>query len=198
MTKEFAGDLWMEQQTDGRVRLGFRKHFIDARCGECFHIMQADVQQVKKGGPLFVLESNDGLTPVKSPLAGKILYFNTKARNFPDRLIEEDVLLEILPEGVKLKQEEKSKATKVKEDYVQWGDPFQIQGFANPQEIIAQERQRQNEALERTRAQEAMIQRAFQVRNARAGDPVPPPNGAIPRIAGGARAAPSRAVRRPR
>lgn len=113
MAREYVGDLWMEKQEDGRVRLGFARRFIEDRLGECFHVMQADTQSVKKGGPLLVIETNDGLRTLKSPLAGSILRFDAKARNFPDKLLEDDTILEVLPQGVKLpapkKAEEKTK-----------------------------------------------------------------------------------------
>lgn len=100
--KEFIGDLWMDRAEDGRVKIGFARRFIEDRMGECFHVMQADTRNVKKGGPLLVIETNDGLRPVKSPLTGSILFFNHNARNFPDKLVEDDCILEVLPEGVKL------------------------------------------------------------------------------------------------
>lgn len=110
--KEFIGDLWMDKAEDGRVKIGFARRFIDDRMGECFHVMQADTRNVKKGGPLLVIETNDGLRPVKSPLSGSILYFNDHARNFPDKLVEDDCILEVLPEGVKLSSVKKAEVKK--------------------------------------------------------------------------------------
>lgn len=111
--KEFSGNMWTESDKDGRVKIGFSKRFIEDRLGECFHVMQADVRTVKKGTPLFVIETNDGLESLKSPVSGTILVFNAKARNFPDRLTEEDVIAEVLPEGVKLEKAKKEKKEKV-------------------------------------------------------------------------------------
>lgn len=107
--KEFTGDLWQEREPDGRIKIGFAKRYIDDVLGECFHVMQADTREVKKGGPLMVIETNDGLTSLKSPLTGTILNFNSKARNFPDRLSEDDVIMEVVPEGVKIAAKEKVK-----------------------------------------------------------------------------------------
>lgn len=100
--KTIVGNLWTEEGKDGRVNIGFTRNFIEERLGECFHVLQADMQVVRKGGPLMVIETNDGLESLKSPLTGSILVFNAKARNFPDRLTEEDNIMEILPEGVTL------------------------------------------------------------------------------------------------
>lgn len=110
--KEFIGDLWIDKAEDGRVKIGFARRFIEDRMGECFHVMQADTRNVKKGGPLLVIETNDGLRPVKSPLSGSILYFNDHARNFPDKLVEDDCILEVLPEGVKLSSVKKAEIKK--------------------------------------------------------------------------------------
>lgn len=110
--KEFIGDLWIDKAEDGRVKIGFARRFIEDRMGECFHVMQADTRNVKKGGPLLVIETNDGLRPVKSPLSGSILYFNDHARNFPDKLVEDDCILEVLPEGVKLSSVKKAEVKK--------------------------------------------------------------------------------------
>lgn len=112
--KEYNGNLWTETDALGKVKLGFSKVFIEQKLGECFHVMQADSKNVKKGEPLLVLETNDGLESLKSPITGTILSFNTKARNYPDRLTEEDSILELLPEGVTLPKEEKKTKTKAK------------------------------------------------------------------------------------
>jgi glycine cleavage system H lipoate-binding protein len=105
--KEYSGGLWTETAPSGVVRLGFSKVFIEQKLGECFHVMQADSKNVKEGEPLLVLETNDGLESLKSPITGTILHFNSKARNFPDRLTEEDNILEVLPEGVKAPKPDK-------------------------------------------------------------------------------------------
>lgn len=122
--KEFIGNIWTEAGADGRVRMGFSRRFIEERLGECFHVMQADIKSVKKGEPLLVIETNDGLESLKSPLSGNILVFNAKARNFPDRLVEEDCILEILPEGVKLPV--KTKKVPEFDVLVQAPQPFQF------------------------------------------------------------------------
>jgi glycine cleavage system H lipoate-binding protein len=105
--KEYNGHLWTEPDKEGRVKIGFTKRFIEERLGECFHVMQADIKSVRKGSPMLVIETNDGLESLKSPLTGAILVFNAKARNFPDRLTEEDTILQVLPEGVTLPQAKK-------------------------------------------------------------------------------------------
>jgi glycine cleavage system H lipoate-binding protein len=100
--KTFFGNLWTEEGKDGRVNIGFSRRFIEERLVECFHVIQADMRVARKDHPLMVIETNDGLESLKSPITGSILVFNHKARNFPDRLTEDDNIMEILPEGVTL------------------------------------------------------------------------------------------------
>lgn len=92
--KTISGNIWYEQ-VGGRMAIGFTKQCLDEKLQECFHILPADAYSVKVQGPLMVLETNDGLESVRSPVAGRVLFFNDKARNFPDRLTEEDVIVEI-------------------------------------------------------------------------------------------------------
>ena len=109
--KEFIGNIWTETEPAGTVRIGFSRGFIEQRLGECFHVMQADSKFLRKGSPLLVIETNDGLESLKSPISGTIMSFNPKARNFPDRLTEEDMILHVIPEGVKIVEKAKKPAT---------------------------------------------------------------------------------------
>jgi glycine cleavage system H lipoate-binding protein len=96
------GSTWTEPDDRGVIRIGFRQSYIEQVLGECFHVVQADTRKARKGCPLMVLETNDGTSRVRSPVTGTILTFSDKARNFPDRLTEDDVIVEVLPEGVTL------------------------------------------------------------------------------------------------
>jgi Glycine cleavage H-protein len=107
--KTIIGNIWTEVKESGLVKVGFTQQFIEQRLGECFHVMQADVRQVKKGEPMLVIETTDGLESLKAPLSGSIHFFNVKARNFPDRLNEEDLIMELLPDGVVLPVVKKKK-----------------------------------------------------------------------------------------
>lgn len=107
MTKQYDGNIWTETDSRGVVKIGFSRTYIDQQLMECFHVMQADRSVARKGLPIMVLETNDGTARIKSPVSGRILTFNDKARNFPDRLSEEDVIMEVLPEGVKLEPTKK-------------------------------------------------------------------------------------------
>lgn len=94
--KEVLGNLWFTKDaTNDSTNIGFTKQFIDERLSECFHVLMADTKIIKEKGPLLVLETNDGLEPVRSPLAGRIVFFNDKARNFPDRLLESDIIVSL-------------------------------------------------------------------------------------------------------
>lgn len=112
--KKIDGNIWYEERA-GRMSVGFTRQCLDEKLQECFHILPADSYSVKARGPLMVLETNDGLESVRSPVAGRVLFFNDKARNFPDRLTEEDVIVEIeMPKPeVKKVASKKSPTTKV-------------------------------------------------------------------------------------
>jgi hypothetical protein len=107
--RESLGNIWTETDSRGVMRIGFSREYIETKLGECFHVMQADIKFARKGQPLLVLETNDACEKIKSPLTGTILMFNGKAANYPDRLTDEDVIVEVLPEGVKLPETKKFK-----------------------------------------------------------------------------------------
>lgn len=121
--KETRGNIWTETDNRGVVKVGFTRKYIEDRLGECFHVMQASQigQKLMKGDPMLVMETNDGLVNLKAPLSGILQVFNPKARDFPDRLDEEDTIVEIVPDGVKL---EKPKPTSG--NTITWND-IQIQ-----------------------------------------------------------------------
>src|ERR1700740_2728435 len=91
--KQFKEDIWGDEGEEGIINIGFRQDFIDRKLMECFHIVQADSRQVQENGPMFVIETNDSLESVKAPCTGRIIAFNSKARNFPDKLNENDVIM---------------------------------------------------------------------------------------------------------
>ena len=122
MSTETRGPIWIRTNKDGTVSVGLTAQTI-GRMGECFHIMQADTEDVIQGQPMLVMETNDGLESVKSPVTGRVLVFNDKARDFPDKLKEEESILTLLPKGVEVK---KKKPEVAYETYhIQWDtDPF--------------------------------------------------------------------------
>lgn len=169
--KQFNDNLWTEEQTSGAVFIGFTRRFIEEKLGECFHILQADSKKVKKGEPLLVIETNDGLENLKAPLSGTIIVFNDKARNFPDRLTEEDTILQVVPEGVTIPKSVKVAKPKqiIPDDFDDWLqqpvapvaqggfgiNPLQVQ--MNPQQQAAMERlQRMMQAQQEPQAQPAV------------------------------------------
>ena len=128
--KEYNGSIWSETNKDGTVSVGLTQNYIDNELMTCFHIMQADAQVLKKNGPMLVIETNDGLSSLKSPVTGRIMNFNDRARNFPDKLKESDTILTILPDGVKFVGKEKPKvepARMIQDDIDEL--------FANPQPL---------------------------------------------------------------
>lgn len=149
--KTFNGNIWTETDDRGVVKIGFSRAYIEQQLGECFHVMQADRRVARQGQPIMVLETNDGTSRIKSPLNGRIIKFNNKAMDFPDRLSEDDVILEVLPDGVKL-PETKAKPkveykTWVNNDmFVQVNNPFQV-----PPPVIADDRVHDDERREALR-----------------------------------------------
>lgn len=98
--KTFTEEVWFETNKDGTISVGFTQDYIRRKMPECFHVVQADVKNVAKDTPMLVIETNDCLESVKAPITGRVKYFNHKARDFPDQLKEEDVILTVSPPGV--------------------------------------------------------------------------------------------------
>lgn len=130
------GKIWMEER-DGIAHIGLTRKFIDEKLGECFHMLPADAVRVVSKGPLLAVETNDGLESIRSPVEGRILFFNDKARNFPDKITEEDVLFRIevpVPKATKkavaakptlaerLKQAKEAKVQQVNQNQLRWFD----------------------------------------------------------------------------
>lgn len=110
--KLMYGDIWAITEPNGRVNIGFTKECIDGKLNECFHVLPADLKKVTSKAPLLVLETNDGLQSIKSPVAGDVVFFNDKARDFPDRLVENDVVVTILLDEYKKTHKEELKEKK--------------------------------------------------------------------------------------
>lgn len=108
MSIEVRGPIWIRTNKDGTVSVGLTAEFVRTKMGECFHIMQADVDDVVINQPMLVFETNDGLESVRSPVTGAILKFNRRAVDFPDKLTEEEAILTILPRGTETSKKSKS------------------------------------------------------------------------------------------
>lgn len=93
--KTVHGHIWIDRREDGLVQMGFTQQCIDEKLQETFHVVLADNFQATEKQPLFVLETCEGLESVPSPVSGNIMFFNDKARDFPDRIVEGDVILQI-------------------------------------------------------------------------------------------------------
>lgn len=102
MSKTIHGLIWSNQHADGTITIGFTNECINSALQECFHVLPAETKAVSQKGPLLVLETNDGLQTIKAPFAGKVTYFNPKARNFPDRLKETETIVTLAPPGAKV------------------------------------------------------------------------------------------------
>jgi glycine cleavage system H lipoate-binding protein len=95
MTKQVntKNQIWFEQN-DNVVTVGFTRQFLELM-GECWHIVPANMERFRAHAPLMVVETNDSLISIKSPVAANFTSFNAKAQNFPDQLTEDDVILEM-------------------------------------------------------------------------------------------------------
>lgn len=176
MTKQYEGNIWTEVDNRGVVKIGFSRDYIDQQLMECFHVVQADRSVARKGQPIMVLETNDGTARIKSPINGRILTFNDKARNFPDRLSEEDVIMEVLPEGVTLVKQ-KVEYNDVFSTINNWPEQVALRRAAEqraveavdeeaPQPFDDRIRAAQQRAIERTNERLAILQRAAAQPNA--------------------------------
>lgn len=92
--------IWYK--TDGdTIRMGLTRSFLD-QLDECWHILPPNGRIIKEKSPLFTIETNDSLVSVLSPVAGNFLSWNDRATNFPDKLTDMDVLIELSTKPVKV------------------------------------------------------------------------------------------------
>lgn len=83
--------IWFEQN-DGVVTVGFTKSFLDG-LDQCWHVLPANNQRFREKGPLMVVETNDSLISIMSPVSANFVQWERKAQDFPDQLTEDDVIL---------------------------------------------------------------------------------------------------------
>lgn len=107
--------VWFNSKPDGRIDVGFQQKYINEKLQEVFHVLPANQSKIEKNTPILVLESNDGLEKIVSPFAGRFVSFSDKARNFPDRLKESDVVLTLFEEQAFLEDQRKKKPEVKKE-----------------------------------------------------------------------------------
>lgn len=87
---------------DGKlVKIGFNRDFLVGLQAECWHIMPANTKSVKEKAPLVTVENNEEMYSIPSPVSGYVMEFSQKASNFPDKLVETDVVVKITREEIK-------------------------------------------------------------------------------------------------
>jgi|SRR5579859_4580903 len=123
------GDIWCETQPDGRMSIGFTKKCIEEKLCECFHVLPADISTAKLKQPLLVLETNDGVEAIPSPISGRIIIFSQKAKDFPDRMNEEDVVVSIEPPEVTARKLKEKRSAPRPTKIVDAENPFIIQDW---------------------------------------------------------------------
>lgn len=83
--------IWFERNNN-LVTVGFTKPFLDS-LDQCWHILPANLQRFREKAPLMVIETNDSLISILSPVTAHFDHWSDKAQNFPYKLTEEDVVL---------------------------------------------------------------------------------------------------------
>ena len=92
--KTYHDMIWSEEN-QGVVSIGFTQAFIDGVLTECFHITQSGSILATKGKPMLTIETNEGLKTIKAPVTGTITHFSQDARDFPDCIREDNVIVQI-------------------------------------------------------------------------------------------------------
>lgn len=85
--------IWYDEDGD-LVRIGFTQPFLNT-LDQCWHILPSNTEKFKLKAPLLTVETNDSLISIMSPVAGNFMNYSDKAQNFPDRLTEADVIMEL-------------------------------------------------------------------------------------------------------
>lgn len=87
--------IWWES-TNSILKVGFTRSFLDILAdATAWHILPGNLKLIKPKSPLFAVETNDSLISVSAPIDGKVKYWNRKAQDMPDKLVETDVVLEL-------------------------------------------------------------------------------------------------------
>jgi glycine cleavage system H lipoate-binding protein len=110
MTKQYRGEIWFQEEK-GTVNIGFTKEFIQTVLTECYHITQAAFVLLVKDRPMLTIETNEGLKVIRSPVNGTVTFFSTDARDFPDRLTEDTIVVSIKPKQQVVMSASKRKLT---------------------------------------------------------------------------------------
>lgn len=85
--------IWFIQ--DGAVtRIGFTQSFIES-LDQCWQVLPANLQSFKKKAPMLTVETNDALISIMAPVAGTLVRFENTARDFPDQLTADTVIMEL-------------------------------------------------------------------------------------------------------
>jgi glycine cleavage system H lipoate-binding protein len=89
--------IWVRENADKTVSIGFTRDFIDQQLSECFHVVLVNDKTTTKGKSMLTIETNDGLKTIKAPVTGAITFFDSNARDFPDRCNWEQEVIKIFP-----------------------------------------------------------------------------------------------------
>lgn len=101
--KVVVDKIWF-MKDKGTIQVGFNKSFLrELSEGSCWHIMPANNRRVKEKLPLLTVESSDELVSIPSPVSANVYSFSDKARNFPEKLNEDDVVIELRESDTKSK-----------------------------------------------------------------------------------------------
>lgn len=87
-----ANQIWYKQEGK-HLKIGFTEQFLPT-VHEAWHVLPTTTKaKVREKSPLMAIETNDALFTIFAPSTGRVIKFNDKARDFPDRLSADDVIL---------------------------------------------------------------------------------------------------------
>lgn len=95
--------IWFERQ-DQETNIGFTQDFLNS-LDQCWHILPANLETFREKSPLLTIETNDALISIVSPIKGNFFEFSPKAQNFPTKLTENDVVMQLRHGPVVQRQE---------------------------------------------------------------------------------------------
>lgn len=90
-------ELW-HREVNNVIEIGFTKSFLD-QLDQCWNILPSHNEVFKVKSPLLTIETNEKMFSILSPIAGYLRHYSDKAQNFPDKLVESDVVISLTKEA---------------------------------------------------------------------------------------------------
>lgn len=129
--------IWYNEQGEN-IQIGFTQSFLDS-LEQCWHIMPATQDRFRLKAPLLTIETNEHLFSILSPVAGRFVRIDPKAQNFPDKLKEADVVLELTTRpGEAVRRREEVPPGLIRPDPVRRAGAFVFDHVADMEHLEAQ------------------------------------------------------------